>query len=518
MSNSVFVNNFSIKKCGYHLLYPMFSMGCNKSQLNMFGKAYAQDYFTVMRGLELVNAYFKEDELHELINETIQKILKNSRKVNKIHKETYRLYQDVHELSSEITTINLSKLNNVELSNLFIDFVNLQGEAHAHALATTWFVDSEDNFSKYLADLTNDYIAKTMLKLDPADVFSILTTPTKNSFQIIEEIESLKVLKIISSNRLDKNIMSELTDFSVIPDKLTDKTAIAIMNHFAKWHWEPYGYLGPAYKIDHYLQNWSSQLKARLNISKEVNNLRQRPKIVKKEKIKLFRLLGVTREDKITYDIAADTIFLKGYRKDYAFNFFYVLVDYIYKEIMRRFEVELNELLMMSNPEIKDLIISGGKYDKDIALERYEFSIMSFDHGKFEILSGKKAERFLSDRKEFIKVDDVNFEQTEFKGMCACGGHAKGAVKIVNEVADMSKMEKGDIMVAHTTFPSLVPAMKKAAAIVTDDGGITCHAAIVSRELRVPCVVGVKVATKVFKDGDVVEVDANNGIVKIIHK
>ena len=82
----------------------------------------------------------------------------------------------------------------------------------------------------------------------------------------------------------------------------------------------------------------------------------------------------------------------------------------------------------------------------------------------------------------------------------------------------MGKMEKGNIMVAHTTFPALIPAMKKAAAIVTDDGGITCHAAIVARELKIPCVVGTKIATQVLKDGDLVEVDADKGIVKILKK
>ena len=79
---------------------------------------------------------------------------------------------------------------------------------------------------------------------------------------------------------------------------------------------------------------------------------------------------------------------------------------------------------------------------------------------------------------------------------------------------EISKMEDGDIMVAHSTFPSLVPAMKKAAAIVTEDGGITCHAAIVSRELGIPCIIGTKIATKVFKDGDLVEVDADKGVVR----
>ncbi len=75
-------------------------------------------------------------------------------------------------------------------------------------------------------------------------------------------------------------------------------------------------------------------------------------------------------------------------------------------------------------------------------------------------------------------------------------------------------MKEGEVLVAGMTTPDYVPAMRKACAIVTDEGGITCHSAIVSRELDLPCVVGTKVATRVLKDGDFVEVDATNGIVK----
>ena len=68
------------------------------------------------------------------------------------------------------------------------------------------------------------------------------------------------------------------------------------------------------------------------------------------------------------------------------------------------------------------------------------------------------------------------------------------------------------------TAPSFVPMMKRAAAIVTDEGGITCHAAIVAREIKKPCIVGTKNATKVLKDGDMVEVNAERGIVTILNK
>ncbi|MBU1164087.1 hypothetical protein KKA15_00820 [Patescibacteria group bacterium] len=77
-------------------------------------------------------------------------------------------------------------------------------------------------------------------------------------------------------------------------------------------------------------------------------------------------------------------------------------------------------------------------------------------------------------------------------------------------------MNQGDILLSETTYPALVPAMKKAGAIITNVGGLTCHAAIVSRELKIPCVVGTKIATKVFKDGDKVEVLATRGIIRKI--
>lgn len=71
-------------------------------------------------------------------------------------------------------------------------------------------------------------------------------------------------------------------------------------------------------------------------------------------------------------------------------------------------------------------------------------------------------------------------------------------------------------MVCVMTLPDYVSAMKLAKAIITDEGGITCHAAIISRELGIPCIVGTKIATKILKDGDLVEVDADRGIIKII--
>lgn len=87
-------------------------------------------------------------------------------------------------------------------------------------------------------------------------------------------------------------------------------------------------------------------------------------------------------------------------------------------------------------------------------------------------------------------------------------------VKIVLKSEDIGKVRDGDILVSSMTRPEMIMAMKKAAAFVTDEGGITSHAAIIAREMKKPCIIGTKIATQVLKDGDLIEVDADNGIVR----
>ena len=101
-------------------------------------------------------------------------------------------------------------------------------------------------------------------------------------------------------------------------------------------------------------------------------------------------------------------------------------------------------------------------------------------------------------------------------GKVAYRGHVRGFAKLIFSTLDFKKIKKNDILVSPMTNPHMVPIMKRAAAFVTDEGGITCHAAIMSREMKKPCVIGTRIATQVLKDGDRVEVDAIRGIVKKI--
>ena len=107
----------------------------------------------------------------------------------------------------------------------------------------------------------------------------------------------------------------------------------------------------------------------------------------------------------------------------------------------------------------------------------------------------------------------------QLKGQAAFLGKAKGVARIIlTSDGKRAHFDEGDILVSINSNPNLMPLLKKCSAIVTDEGGITCHAAIISRELKKPCLIGTKIATQVLKDGDLVEVDADKGIVKIIKR
>jgi pyruvate,water dikinase len=96
-------------------------------------------------------------------------------------------------------------------------------------------------------------------------------------------------------------------------------------------------------------------------------------------------------------------------------------------------------------------------------------------------------------------------------GLGASPGVASGKVRVLRTPAEGAQLLAGEVLVAPMTSPDWVPTMRRAAGVVTDSGGMTCHAAIVSRELRIPCIVGAREATRVLRDGEVVTIDGRRG-------
>lgn len=152
---------------------------------------------------------------------------------------------------------------------------------------------------------------------------------------------------------------------------------------------------------------------------------------------------------------------------------------------------------------------SGG-FNAAVVRERQKKAIMV--DGR---IVGRAEFNDFAGRNDF-RLEETFFDQKarEVKGQPACSGKAVGRVRLVLKREDVGRLEEGEVLVSTMTVPDFVPAMKRAAAYVTDEGGITCHAAIVAREFGKPCVIGTKIATKVLKNGDLVEVDATKGIVR----
>ena len=191
----------------------------------------------------------------------------------------------------------------------------------------------------------------------------------------------------------------------------------------------------------------------------------------------------------------------------------YDKMNYLARPLLNKVAEQLTltyeQLIFMTFPEIISALEKAG-VNKNKLNKRIEAYGIKTEGKDVEIFTDEQLEKELRKYKETIDLEQ------EIKGMVAFRGKVKGYVKIVERPDQIAKVKEGDILVAPETTPDLYRAMQKAAAFVTDAGGITSHAAIVSRELKKPCIVGTKIATKILKDGDLVEVDAEKGMVRKI--
>lgn len=136
---------------------------------------------------------------------------------------------------------------------------------------------------------------------------------------------------------------------------------------------------------------------------------------------------------------------------------------------------------------------------------------------KNSVLVFLKKNPYLATGREADRIKNILTREKKtgsLQGQTAYPGKVSGTVRVVHNPQTVKIFNKGDILVTGMTRPEFLPLMKKAGAVVTDAGGILSHAAIVAREIRKPCVIGTKTATRTLKDGDSIEVDATQGIVK----
>ncbi|MBD3310486.1 hypothetical protein GF351_04660 [Candidatus Woesearchaeota archaeon] len=195
-------------------------------------------------------------------------------------------------------------------------------------------------------------------------------------------------------------------------------------------------------------------------------------------------------------------------RKEVSLMTTYLNTRYL-AHLSKRTGIDEDDLAYADISEMKKVI--AGEIAVEVLQKRKKGSLWVYGKEGLEVYPEDEVKDSVDDMLG-ASHDDVE----ELKGVAASLGKATGEVKIVVKKADMQKMKQGDVLVSPMTRPEHVPAMKKAAAIVTDEGGVTCHAAVISREMKIPCIVGTRIATKSLKDRDKVEVDADKGIVRRI--
>ncbi|MEK7188340.1 MAG: PEP-utilizing enzyme, partial [Patescibacteria group bacterium] len=201
-------------------------------------------------------------------------------------------------------------------------------------------------------------------------------------------------------------------------------------------------------------------------------------------------------------------------------------------ELLQRYMIFRNDritALKVGQHNIKPLLKEIGDLANITLEDLYWYKIQEIEG----LIKGSKKPVNVDKRRKYIEViltdGVVTYNETlprrvkeekvkQLTGYAASKGLVTGQVKLCFSSKDIDKVKAGDILVTSMTTPDFVPAMRIAGAIITDEGGILSHAAIVSREFGVPCIIGTGNATALLKDGDVVEVDANNGIVRLIER
>lgn len=251
---------------------------------------------------------------------------------------------------------------------------------------------------------------------------------------------------------------------------------------------------------------------------KELERLKKEETNQKSRLEDTLRKLKATRTLRDHVYLLQKYIYLRTYRKN-AISRAHYNVKPLLEEIAHRLEIDGNLLLRLTYKEILGVLRDKNNRDYyvGIAKKRESGWAVLMLEGKTEVISGMRDVVEAIEKYSIIPVPLIN-QQDIITGRTAQQGSVTGTAKIIYNIDELSKIENGDILVTKMTTPDFVVAMRKCSGIVTDEGGVTCHAAIVSRELGVPCVVGTKTATTRIQDGYVVELNATRGFVRVIRK
>ncbi|MFH1900182.1 MAG: PEP-utilizing enzyme [Patescibacteria group bacterium] len=496
------------------------------------GRAYNK-VLTIFKGYHLW-FYYGQDDSYKVGENIVHKIINNCKFAVRINKQIVNWSDKLRSFANKIPEDCLDKLTNSQLWQYYYQ----HDQIHTKYYQWGWLPVAADMFHNNLTNRLKRHLKDLGVSDDEINEYLvILTQPTKKSLIQLEQEEFLQIAKRIQQDKyhdkLFKNLYKIFEEQQAVPyglathtpeyeemleaktDQLRDKIKMSIwkliQQHYQKYYYVKFMWIGKdgVNSFNYYLKELvkfigRGQSAARLLYSK---NKKLREILSRRNQlIKKLKIIGTWRT---IFDAWGDFMVTKIYRR-YAQIYAVYRMQPILKEIASRLEISLLDTRFLLTSELKQALATGRLNRAN--LHTHNKLCVYYVENKIErIFIGKHA-------RELAKLvrPKVCTNLQEIKGQTGCIGKAKGRVKIIIRPSDMKKMNKGDVLVSIATDPDIVPAMKKAGAIVTEQGGVTSHAAIVARELGIPCVIGTKIATKVFKNGDLVEVDAIKGIIRKI--
>lgn len=479
--------------------------------------------------------YFDKQDAYEVGEHLVDKFLGDLNFMEEVNNKIRFFADKLNDMVKKIPEIGLEKINNEKLWKYYQDHEDLHSEYYRYG----WIPVAADMFGSNLTNRGKKILKDIGVEENKIEEYlSILTQPDKQSLLKEEQDELFKIGIMVQNDKGQATILKELfkkfkeedvkffglythskeyeEKFSeivrVLKDKISPEIMLKIEDHYHKYFYTKYIYTEDqgVYDFEHYLKELVRIVNSDANLAQTLVEQESKIKEAINERKNIVQKLNLSEDNIKFFSAWGDFMVTKIYRR-YAQLLALYKTTFILEEIASRIKVTLKELRFMKSSEIKNALFNNIINREEIK-KRVEFSLYYTAKGVEEYYIGEEAKSIVE---TYIQKKE-NLEVSELHGQCGCRGQARGVVKIVNVVSDMVKVENGDILVSISTQPDLLPAMKRAAAFVTDQGGVTSHAAIVAREMHRPCVIATKNATKVLKDGDFVEVDADKGIVRII--
>ncbi|MDD5031765.1 MAG: PEP-utilizing enzyme [Patescibacteria group bacterium] len=430
------------------------------------------------------------------------KIKSNSKFLENVYKEIEKLGKQQAAATKPFVK-RAHAYSNQELNFHYQNFIASNTELYSFGLILSLLDFQETTF------ISDELHA--ILKKNKADkYFNILTSSWRDTFNKQQEIAILKMLPPITKNKKLVSLFKkeDSAKLEIYLKKREKKIWKIISDHTRRYVWVHYVYEGPAGDEAYFIDILKDYIRRGINSAKELAKYKEAKKTLRIKQEEIIRRLEINNYEKNIIGVARDFVFFKAYRRELQ-TWSYYQMEFLLKEIAKRLHLSMKQARMMLPEEVR-LALRTGKVNYNLLNERLKLVVYGYKPERFYLV-GKPADDFT---KKEIKAEEKIKKVNKLSGEVASPGKAKGEVVIINAPEDMKKMKAGNILVSFSTNPNLMPAIRQAAAIVTDEGGLTCHAAIVSRELGIPCVVGTKIATQVLKDGDKVEVDAERGVVR----